>query len=63
LRELRLHENSMTLLAHDARTLVLPLPYPVEEMSFTSARALSVKARKTVSRLVVGRQTTDQEAG
>jgi hypothetical protein len=26
-------------------------------------RTSSVKARKTVSRLVVGRQTTDQEAG
>jgi hypothetical protein len=62
LRELRLNESSMTLVGHSARALALPLPYPVEEMSFSPARALSLKVRKTVSRLAVEHRSTSQEA-
>jgi hypothetical protein len=63
LRELRLTEGGMTLFGHGGRTLVLPLPFPVEETSFAPARALSLKVRKTVSRLTVENQTVNQEAG
>jgi hypothetical protein len=63
LRELRLTEGGMTLFGHGARTLVLPLPFPVEEASFAPARALSLKVRKTVSRLTVERRSANQEAG
>jgi hypothetical protein len=63
LRELRLNERSMGFFAYDGRGLELPLPYPVEGILFSPTPRLSVKVRKTVSRIVLEQPRTDQKTG
>src|SRR5262249_51797045 len=62
LKELRFEGSNMSVVGGDRRVLAVPLPYPVEAMSFGPTSVLSLRVRKTVSQLVVERRNT-QEAG
>lgn len=60
LQELRLKARNMTLVARDSQALALPLPFPVQPMSFGLTRVLSLRVRKTVSQLTVEPLSADR---